>query len=177
MESHTLTVDAWAKGASSEIVIKVMSDIVQAAPLMPKPASIFTFQKRCRVGHMRFDTADQMWTALRMVKDYSKNNNLKTNGGSPLWTNPYKTADQRRRGAPIRCAIMVVKSKLSAEQASAMEVCWKGCAVYPENKPILETTKTGAQTWSSEAVQSFLNYSVATIAADVDAQVKSTFAE
>eukprot|EP00972_Heterocapsa_arctica_P090116 13294126-Heterocapsa_arctica.AAC.1 len=52
VEGLTLTMGAWAKGTSSELIIKTIADLINGIPEIRHPDSIFTFQKRCRVGHV-----------------------------------------------------------------------------------------------------------------------------
>eukprot|EP00972_Heterocapsa_arctica_P001225 178766-Heterocapsa_arctica.AAC.1 len=64
VEGSTLTMGAWAKGTSSELITKTIADLINGIPDIQHPDSIFTFQKRCRVGHVRFHTQEAMWSAL-----------------------------------------------------------------------------------------------------------------
>eukprot|EP00972_Heterocapsa_arctica_P003724 556312-Heterocapsa_arctica.AAC.1 len=82
VEGSTLTMGAWAKGTSSELITKTIADLINGIPDIQHPDSIFTFQKRCRVGHVRFATQEAMWSALKCIKDFSKAHNLYTNDGS-----------------------------------------------------------------------------------------------
>eukprot|EP00972_Heterocapsa_arctica_P090232 13311150-Heterocapsa_arctica.AAC.1 len=102
VEGMTLTSGAWAKGTSSELIVKTIADLIVNIPEIQRQLdSIFTFQKRCRVGHVRFITQEGMWNALKHIKEYSEINVLTTNDGSPLWANPYKTAEQRKHEVPF----------------------------------------------------------------------------
>eukprot|EP00972_Heterocapsa_arctica_P031002 4561560-Heterocapsa_arctica.AAC.1 len=62
-----------------------------------------------------------MWSAVKHLKEVSKRYNLCTNDGSALCANPYKTAEQRKHEAPLRCAITVVKNHLSLAEGKNIE--------------------------------------------------------